>query len=174
MRKHPLLAFAATSTGLTIGSLIFSATGVTAVSASAHYRSPKAAPTMPSSAHRSTAGHVRIGHRRQHVTRFLSSTGPAQFLLPNSVAQTLTTPTTSSTTVWSRLRTCESSGNYAENSGNGYYGAYQFTLGSWTEVGMTGLPSAATTATQDLAAQRLLTLQGWGAWPNCSWAIGVA
>jgi hypothetical protein len=30
-----------------------------------------------------------------------------------------------------RLRTCESGGNYAENTGNGYYGAYQFSIATW-------------------------------------------
>src|SRR3954447_14212085 len=29
--------------------------------------------------------------------------------------------------VWARLRSCEAGGNYARNSGNGYYGAYQFS-----------------------------------------------
>lgn len=29
------------------------------------------------------------------------------------------------------LRNCESSGNYQENTGNGFYGAYQFTIDTW-------------------------------------------
>ncbi|MGZ4520905.1 MAG: transglycosylase family protein, partial [Mycobacteriaceae bacterium] len=29
---------------------------------------------------------------------------------------------------WARVRMCESSNNYAINTGNGYYGAYQFNL----------------------------------------------
>lgn len=33
------------------------------------------------------------------------------------------------------LRDCESSGNYAENTGNGYYGAYQFTVSTWNSLG---------------------------------------
>src|SRR5262245_45671770 len=33
--------------------------------------------------------------------------------------------------VWYRLRVCESGNNYARNSGNGYFGAYQYNLGTW-------------------------------------------
>ena len=45
--------------------------------------------------------------------------------------------------VWASLRQCESGGNYADNTGNGYYGAYQFALGTWHGLGYSGLPSAA-------------------------------
>src|SRR5438045_553109 len=33
--------------------------------------------------------------------------------------------------VWVQLRWCESGGNYATNTGNGFYGAYQFAAGTW-------------------------------------------
>lgn len=33
-----------------------------------------------------------------------------------------------------QLRTCESGGNYAINTGNGYYGAYQFTIETWNSL----------------------------------------
>ena len=38
--------------------------------------------------------------------------------------------------VWAVLRQCESGGNYADDTGNGYYGAYQFAAG---DVARTGL-----------------------------------
>jgi hypothetical protein len=56
---------------------------------------------------------------------------------------------------WYRLRVCESGNNYAINTGNGYYGAYQFDLGTWRSVGGTGLPSQASPATQDALALQL-------------------
>lgn len=37
--------------------------------------------------------------------------------------------------VWSRLRNCESGGNYRAATGNGFYGAYQFTLSTWSSIG---------------------------------------
>jgi len=68
---------------------------------------------------------------------------------------------------------CESGGNYAEDTGNGYYGAYQFSLSTWYGLGFTGLPSAASPAVQDRAAQELQASAGWGQWPACSTQLGL-
>jgi hypothetical protein len=70
--------------------------------------------------------------------------------------------------VWAGLRRCESGGNYAENTGNGYYGAYQFSATTWHGLGFSGLPSDASPAVQDEAARQLQARSGWGQWPNCS------
>jgi hypothetical protein len=75
--------------------------------------------------------------------------------------------------VWLQLRVCESNNDYAENSGNGYYGAYQFSLGSWSAVGYSGLPSNASPAVQDAAATKLLNRAGWHSWPACSDRLGL-
>jgi hypothetical protein len=76
--------------------------------------------------------------------------------------------------VWASLRHCESQNNYATNTGNGYYGAYQFSTASWRAVGGSGLPSAASPQVQDAAAKALYSRQGWHAWPTCSWRVGLA
>jgi len=69
---------------------------------------------------------------------------------------------------WLRsTRMCESRGDYRINTGNGFYGAYQFTLESWQAVGGVGLPSDAEPLRQDLLAVRLLKLSGRGNWPVC-------
>lgn len=65
-----------------------------------------------------------------------------------------------------RIRQHESGGNYATNTGNGYYGAYQFNLGTWQGVGGSGLPSAASPAEQDMRAQMLYDRRGCSPWPN--------
>ncbi|HLN16876.1 MAG TPA: transglycosylase family protein [Acidimicrobiales bacterium] len=75
--------------------------------------------------------------------------------------------------VWAELRQCESGGNYGENTGNGYYGAYQFALGTWQALGYGGLPSDAPPAVQDQAAQELQARAGWGQWPACSAKLGL-
>ena len=67
-----------------------------------------------------------------------------------------------------RLRQCESGDNYATRTGNGFYGAYQFSLRTWQSLGFSGLPSDADPATQDRAAQQLQARSGWGQWPACS------
>jgi hypothetical protein len=64
-------------------------------------------------------------------------------------------------------RSCESGGNYYINTGNGFYGAYQFTLQSWAAVGGRGMPHNARPLEQDYRAVRLLHVQGRGAWPVC-------
>ena len=77
------------------------------------------------------------------------------------------------TDVWARLRTCESNGNYADDTGNGYYGAYQFSLPTWQSLGLSGLPSQAPPAVQDDAARRLQARSGWGQWPACARRLGL-
>ena len=75
--------------------------------------------------------------------------------------------------VWDRLAECESGGNWSINTGNGYYGGLQFSLSSWRAVGGSGYPHEHSRAEQINRAERLLDLQGWGAWPTCSRKIGL-
>ena len=82
-------------------------------------------------------------------------------------------PSAPSSGVWAELRQCESGGNYSDNTGNGYYGAYQFSLSTWQGLGYSGLPSAAAPAVQDQAAQRLEARDGWSQWPQCARALGL-
>ena len=67
-----------------------------------------------------------------------------------------------------RLRLCESGNNYRDNTGNGYYGAYQFALQTWRNLGMSGRPDQAAPALQDHAAYVLYEHAGWSPWPACS------
>jgi hypothetical protein len=57
--------------------------------------------------------------------------------------------------VWLQLRECESSNKYAENSGNGYYGVYQFSAVSWTDLGYPGQADLKSPSMQDQAAMHL-------------------
>jgi hypothetical protein len=75
--------------------------------------------------------------------------------------------------VWVRLRACESGGRYDTNTGNGFYGAYQFHPRTWRNLGFPGLPHQATPELQDEAARRLQARSGWGQWPVCSRRIGA-
>ena len=74
---------------------------------------------------------------------------------------------------FARLRNCESGGNYKTNTGNGYYGAYQFSLGTWHGIGYSGRPSDAPPSTQDAAARKLQARSGWGQWPACARKLGL-
>ena len=75
--------------------------------------------------------------------------------------------------VWDRLAQCEASGNWGINTGNGYYGGLQFTLSSWRAVGGSGYPHQASKSEQIARAEKLLAIQGWGAWPACSAKLGL-
>jgi hypothetical protein len=74
---------------------------------------------------------------------------------------------------WGALAECESGGDWQINTGNGYYGGLQFSLTSWRGVGGTGYPHEATRAEQIARAEKLLAVQGWGAWPTCSQIVGL-
>jgi hypothetical protein len=75
--------------------------------------------------------------------------------------------------VWTRLRHCESGGRYAANTGNGFFGAYQFLPRTWRSLGYPGLPHEAPPEMQDEAARKLQARGGWGQWPVCSRRIGA-
>lgn len=75
--------------------------------------------------------------------------------------------------VWDRLAACESGGNWAINTGNGYFGGLQFSLSSWRAVGGQGYPHQASKAEQIARAQKLQAIQGWGAWPACTAKLGI-
>lgn len=75
--------------------------------------------------------------------------------------------------VWDRLAQCESSGNWAINTGNGYYGGLQFSLSSWRAVGGSGYPHQASKSEQIARAEKLQAIQGWGAWPACTIKLGI-
>jgi uncharacterized protein YabE (DUF348 family) len=80
----------------------------------------------------------------------------------------------SGSTVWDQLAQCESGGNWAINTGNGYYGGLQFNLQTWQAYGGTGLPSENSRETQIAVATRLRDATGgYGSWPSCSSQLGL-
>ncbi|WP_329958478.1 transglycosylase family protein [Nocardioides okcheonensis] len=77
-------------------------------------------------------------------------------------------------TVWDSLAKCESGGNWAINTGNGYYGGLQFNLGTWRAYGGTGYPHQASRETQIAVATRLRDATGgYGSWPGCAAKLGL-
>jgi hypothetical protein len=65
------------------------------------------------------------------------------------------------------IAACESGGNPATDTGNGFYGKYQFTQSTWAAVGGSGNPAAAPEAEQDRRAAMLYARQGSTPWPVC-------
>jgi uncharacterized protein YabE (DUF348 family) len=80
----------------------------------------------------------------------------------------------SGNSVWDRLAQCESGGNWAINTGNGYYGGLQFSLGTWRAYGGPGYPHQQSRETQIAIATKVRDASGgYGAWPACSQALGL-
>ena len=71
---------------------------------------------------------------------------------------------------WDQVAHCESGGNWAINTGNGFYGGVQFTAATWASHGGGEYAPSAQLATRDqqiAVAERVLATQGRGAWPVC-------
>ncbi|HVX57216.1 MAG TPA: ubiquitin-like domain-containing protein [Candidatus Saccharimonadales bacterium] len=99
--------------------------------------------------------------------------------VPEIIARgTAPVPASSNLSTWLlKLRTCESGGNYQDNTGNGYYGAYQFSLGTWQRLGLSGLPSDAPPAVQDQAIVENTNRSGGGLAsqnPGCYSKTGIS
>jgi hypothetical protein len=93
--------------------------------------------------------------------------------LPLSFVRPQVVPTVDNGSIWDRIAQCESGGNWADNTGNGYYGGLQFDLQTWRSHGGTGMPNEASRAEQIRVAIITQRDEGWGAWPVCSRRAGV-
>jgi hypothetical protein len=85
-------------------------------------------------------------------------------------------PAAAAGTVWDRVASCESGGNWKINTGNGYYGGLQFSSRTWRGFGGGKYASRANSASkpeQIAIARRVLASQGPGAWPVCSRRAGL-
>ncbi len=111
-------------------------------------------------------------HRRQsRVVRGVAKVALAGAVIgvPLTIAAT---PANASSVNWDAIAHCESSGNWATNTGNGFYGGLQFTQSTWHANGGTGSPQNASRSQQIAVAERVLQTQGIGAWPVCGKQAG--
>ena len=118
---------------------------------------------------------VRSKALRSNVTR-----QPVHAIVRYGTKEPAPQPTTTSanyasgSTVWDQLAQCESGGNWAINTGNGYYGGLQFNIDTWQAYGGTGYPHEHSRETQIAVATRLRDANGgYGAWPHCSQQLGL-
>jgi uncharacterized protein YabE (DUF348 family) len=80
---------------------------------------------------------------------------------------------TINTGVWDAIASCESGGNWAANTGNGYYGGLQFNPGTWAAYGGSGMPHQNSREQQIAVAERVRAAEGgYGAWPHCGAQFG--
>ena len=80
------------------------------------------------------------------------------------------------TGVWDQIADCESGGDWAINSGNGYYGGLQFLGSTWQNYGGGEFAARADLATREqqiVVAERIRDDVGYGAWPACTRRLGL-
>ncbi|MFF3016651.1 transglycosylase family protein [Streptomyces sp. NPDC057939] len=98
----------------------------------------------------------------------------AGVILPVVVAPTAQAAT--DPTPWDRVAACESGGNWATGTGNGFSGGLQFTASTWTAFGGTHFAARANEADraqQIDVAERVMQVQGPEAWPRCGREAGL-
>lgn len=86
-------------------------------------------------------------------------------------------PAVSSPGQWDALARCEAGGNWAINTGNGFFGGVQFDQNTWERNGGLRYAQRADLATREeqiAIAEVTRARQGWGAWPVCSGRIGAS
>ncbi len=117
---------------------------------------------------------IRGKHRKQ--SRVLR--GAAKVALAGAVISVpltiAATPANASSVNWDAIAQCESGGNWAISTGNGFYGGLQFTLGTWHANGGQGMPQNASREQQIAVAERVLATQGIHAWPVCGLRAGAS
>jgi hypothetical protein len=78
--------------------------------------------------------------------------------------------------VWDQLARCEAGGNWAINTGNGYYGGLQFNSGTWLGNGGGEFAPRADLASREQQiniAERVRAARGFSPWPACSAKLGL-
>jgi hypothetical protein len=120
----------------------------------------------------SRARHRRPGHTHKPLAAIVALIAATGALLAGDVS-VATAHDRSFPTMLRELRQCESGDRYSINTGNGYYGAYQFNLSTWRSVGGSGYPHQNPPHVQDEMATRLYESRGWSPWPSCSRSRGL-
>ena len=95
------------------------------------------------------------------VAQHIKAEGTAVYVQPRTYSAPA--PAVSGGSLWDRIAACESGGNWAINTGNGYYGGLQFTQQTWAGAGGLAYAPRADLATreQQIAIASKLALSNW-------------
>ena len=114
---------------------------------------------------------------KRNRVRMAVVAGAAVAALPVAGLVTATSASAAPVSTWDAVAQCESGGNWAINTGNGFFGGLQFTSSTWAAYGGTAYAAQANQATkaqQISVAEKVLASQGPGAWPVCSVKAGLS
>ncbi|MFC9786575.1 transglycosylase family protein [Rhodococcus sp. NPDC127528] len=112
---------------------------------------------------------------RQEVAANVTTPAQPKVVRVGAKPGTEVPPVTNGST-WDALAQCEATGNWAINTGNGFYGGVQFDQNTWErQGGLKYAPRAdlATREEQIAIASKTQQSQGWGAWPSCTSRLGM-
>src|SRR5664279_26589 len=105
-----------------------------------------------------------VSQSRRGAARALLAGGFTTAVVAGSI---FATTGTSNASGWNSVAACESGGNATTNTGNGYYGLYQFDQQTWQSLGHSGTADQYSAAQQTAAAERLYAQRGSSPWPVC-------
>lgn len=117
-------------------------------------------------------------HRKPSTTgRTIARTAVAGAVVGAPLVTLMPAANAATDSTWDKLAQCESTGNWAANTGNGFSGGLQFTKSTWQAFGGGEYASSAhqaSRAEQIAVAEKVLAEQGWNAWPSCSKKVGAS
>lgn len=117
-------------------------------------------------------------HRKPGTTgRTIARTAVAGAVVGAPLVTLMPAANAATDSTWDTLAQCESTGNWAANTGNGFTGGLQFTKSTWKAFGGGQYAASAHQAsrTEQIAvAEKVLAEQGWNAWPSCSKKVGAS
>ena len=124
--------------------------------------------------------HRYIGrHRKPSTLKTVAFRGAAATIVIGAPILGFASPASAAApdSTWDAVAQCESTGNWAINTGNGYYGGLQFVQSTWEAYGGLNYAPRADLASREqqiAVAEQTLAGQGWGAWPVCSAQAGAS
>jgi LysM repeat protein len=117
--------------------------------------------TIPNAPYPTTDRALPAGYDAPAATSVVAST-PVSYTPAASTARVVGNPGG----IAQRVCAGESGCNYAEDTGNGYYGAYQFDNGTWADFDGYASANLAPAAVQDQKFQQEYAVRGCSPWPN--------
>jgi len=120
-----------------------------------------------------TVNGVEVG-RTETASEILTEPQPATVRVGTQPKPAV--PASGRASTWDSIAQCESTGNWAINTGNGFYGGLQFTQQTWAAFGGTEYAPRADLASREqqiAIAEKVQATQGWGAWPSCTSKLGL-
>jgi hypothetical protein len=111
--------------------------------------------------------------QKQQEIESLHSQLQAKITAKATLAKATAKVTYTSGSVWDQLAQCESGGNWATNTGNGFYGGLQFDIGTWGGYGGFARADLAPPSVQIEKAMEVHARRGFTPWPACKAKLGL-